>query len=428
MEKLRFFRVSKDTVHDAVAEISSSRKPLEYYVEVVRRIVEEVKTRGDAALIGYVKRFDSPHVSLENLRVPREQMLRAYTNLDERTRKALRKSAENIAKLSQTQLNRLNIKKKIEEGVLVLQRPSPLPSVGCYVPGGAAAYPSTALMTVVPAKVANVPRKVVCTPPDREGKISDIVLAALHVAGADEVYAVGGAHAIAAMAYGTETIKPVSKVLGPGGPFVTAAKKIVGCDVLVDMLAGPTELLVYGDDVGDAEDVALEMCAQAEHSEDTFVGLVTTSDELVNEVLKFIKLITPRLERRETIEKALEKNGYFVVCDTVKTAITFIQSIAPEHLYIPSRHEKITPFITNAGLISAGKHTSPTLCDYVAGVNHVLPTSGQATIRGGLNIIDYVKIVTEVRIMKGAAKRLGKYAAILAKAEGLTAHAAAASK
>ncbi|MCS7133484.1 MAG: histidinol dehydrogenase [Candidatus Caldarchaeum sp.] len=425
---MRFFRVDKNTVEKAAAEIVSSRKPIEHYVEAVKKIVEDVKTRGDAALIEYARRFDYPNVSLQSLRVPREKLVQAYTNVDEKTRKALRKSAENISKLCQTQLNRLRFVKRIEQGVVVSQRPSPLPSVGCYVPGGAAAYPSTALMTVVPAKVANIPRKVVFTPPSREGKISDVVLAALYIAGADEVYAAGGAHAVAAMAYGTETIKPVSKVVGPGGPYVTAAKKIVGCDVLVDMLAGPTELLVYGDEVGDAEDVALEMCAQAEHSEDTLVGLVTTSDEMANEVLKFIKLITPRLERREIIEQALENNGYIAVCDGIKTAVSLIQSIAPEHLYIPSKHEKITPHITNAGLISAGKHTSPALCDYVAGANHVLPTSGQAAVRGGLNIIDYVKIVTEVRILKGAAKRLGKHAATLAKTEGLTAHAAAASK
>ncbi|MCX8201476.1 MAG: histidinol dehydrogenase [Candidatus Caldarchaeum sp.] len=420
--------MDRTSVEKAAAEIVSPRKPIEYYVEAVRKIVEDVRTRGDEALLEYARRYDSPDVSRQNIAIPKKTIAEAYRRVDEEIRNALRKSAENIAKLSETQLKRLAFRKRIDEGVMVLQRPSPLPSVGCYVPGGAAAYPSTVLMTVVPAKVAKVPRTVVCTPPSRAGKISDVVLAALYVAGADEVYAVGGPHAVAAMAYGTETVKPVAKVVGPGGPYVTAAKKLVGCDVMVDMLAGPTELVVYSDDLGDAEDVALEMCAQAEHSEDTLVGLVTTSDELANEVLKFINLISPRLERRETIEQSLQKNGYIAVCDTPKTAISLIQSIAPEHLYIPSKHEKITPQITNAGLISAGKHSSPVLSDYVIGVNHVLPTSGQAKTRGGLNIIDYVKIITEVRIMKGAAKRLGKHAAALAKAEGLTAHAAAASR
>lgn len=425
---LKFFRADKNNVEAVAAEISSARKHLETYVEVVKPIVEDVKTRKDTALFEYIKRHDSPNISPQNIRVSREKLAEAYGRVDEKTRQALRKAAENIAKLCRTQLNRLSFRKRMDEGVLVVQRPAPIPSVGCYVPGGGAAYPSTALMTVVPAKVAQVPRVVVCTPPSREGKIRDVVLAALYVAGADEVYAVGGPHAIAALAYGTETIKQVSKIVGPGGPYVTAAKKIVSCDVAVDMLAGPTELVVYGDDVNDAEDIAVEMCAQAEHSEDTLVGLVTTSDELVNEVLKFIKLVVPRLERRETVEQSLEKNGYAVVCDNMKTVIDLIQALAPEHLYLSSKIEKIAPIITNAGLISAGKHTSPALCDYVVGVNHVLPTSGQAKTRGGLSIIDYVKIVTEVRVMKGAAKRLGKHASILAKAEGLTAHAAAASR
>ncbi|MEM2061873.1 MAG: histidinol dehydrogenase [Candidatus Caldarchaeum sp.] len=425
---MRFFRADKNNVETVAAEISSARKQVETYVEIVKPIVEDVRTRKDTALFEYVKRYDSPNISVNNIRVPREKLAEAYSRVDEKTRQALRKAAENITKLCKTQLNRLSFRKRIDEGVLVLQRPAPLPSVGCYVPGGAAAYPSTALMTVVPAKVAKVPRVVVCTPPNREGKIQDVVMAALYIAGADEVYAVGGPHAIAALAYGTETIKQVSKIVGPGGPYVTAAKKLVSCDVAVDMLAGPTELVVFGDDVKDAEDIAVEICAQAEHSEDTLVGLVTTSDELVNEVLKFIKLIAARLERREIVEQSLEKNGYAVVCDSVKTIINLIQAIAPEHLYLSSKSEKIAPYITNAGLISAGKHTSPALCDYIIGVNHVLPTSGQAQTRGGLSIIDYVKVITEIRVMKGAAKRLGKHACILARAEGLTAHAAAASR
>ncbi|MEM0348654.1 MAG: histidinol dehydrogenase [Candidatus Caldarchaeum sp.] len=425
---MRFYRVEAKNISEVAAEIVSSRKSFETYVEVVRRVVEDVKARGDEALIEYVKKFDSPAIGLEKLRVPVEKLADAYARLDEATKKALKKSAENIAKVCRSQLKRLFSSIRVEEGVYVVQRPSPIPSVGCYVPGGGAAYPSTVLMTVIPAKVAEVPRIAVFTPPTREGNIPTVVAAALYLTGVKEVYTAGGPHAVAAMAYGTETIRPVAKIVGPGGPYVTAAMKLVSRDVAVDMLAGPTELCVYADDVADAENVALEMCAQAEHSTDTLVGLVTTSDELVNEVLKFLKLITPRLERGEIVNESLQKNGYAVVCDKPTTAAALIQAISPEHLYIVSKNEKLLQSITNAGLISYGRYTSPALCDYVVGVNHVLPTMGQAAVRSGLSILDYVKIVTEVRVMKGAAKRLGKHAALLARAEGLTGHAAAASK
>ncbi|MCS7138207.1 MAG: histidinol dehydrogenase [Candidatus Caldarchaeum sp.] len=425
---MRFFRVARQNVQTVVDEIASSRKPIDVYVDYVRKIVEDVKTRGDEALMEYARRFDSSRLTIEDILVPRKRLAEAYNQLDDRARKALRKAAENISKLCSSQLRRLSFVRNLEQGVKVVLRPAPLHSVGCYVPGGLASYPSTALMTVVPAKVAGVPRVVVCTPPTSEGLLNDAVLAALYVAGADEVYAVGGPHAVAAMAYGTETVRRVEKIVGPGGPYVTAAKKVVSGDVPVDMLAGPTELLVFGDDVRDAEDIALEMCAQAEHSEDTLVGLATTSDELANEVLKYVKLIASRLERGKTIESSLEKNGYVAVCDSLTTVVELVQSLAPEHFFITSKPDKIAPYVSNAGLMSVGRYTSPALCDYVVGVNHVLPTSGQARVRGGLSVLDYVKLATEVRVLKGAAKRLGRHAAVLARAEGLTAHAAAAGR
>ncbi|MEM4281465.1 MAG: histidinol dehydrogenase [Candidatus Caldarchaeum sp.] len=425
---MRFFKVSLDNVRDVAGEIASSRKPLDFYVEAVRKIVEDVRVGGLTALMQYVNRFDSPKVTADTLFVPRAKLAEAYGRVDEKTKNALKKVAENVEKTSRSQLTRLNFVRRVEEGVKVVYRTAPLPSVGCYVPGGAASYPSTALMTVVPAKTAGVPRVVVCTPPSQDGMLNDVVMAALYLAGADEVYAMGGPHAVAAMAYGVEKIMPVAKIVGPGGPYVTAAKKLVSSDVPVDMLAGATELMVFGDDVRDAEDVALELCAQAEHSPDTLVGLVTTSDELASEVMKYVKLIAPRLERGKIVEESLEKNGYVALCDSFKTAVELIQTIAPEHLYVTSKPEKIVSHVSNAGVISVGRFTSPALCDYVVGVNHVLPTMGQARLRGGLSVLDYVKIVAEVRVLKGAAKRLGKHAALLARAEGLPTHAAAAGR
>ncbi|MEM0384177.1 MAG: histidinol dehydrogenase [Candidatus Caldarchaeum sp.] len=425
---MRFFRVDRQNVQRVVGEVVSSRKPLDFYVDYVRGIVDDVRVRGDKALMKYVNRFDSPRITLDDLRIPGTSLAKAYSKLDQRTKNALKRSAENISKVCRTQLKRLSFAKTVDQGVKVFQRVAPLPAVGCYVPGGLARYPSTALMTVLPAKVAGVSRVVVCTPPREDGVVDDVVLAALYMAGVDEVYAMGGPHAVAAMAYGTETVKPVFKIVGPGGPYVTAAKKLVSVDVPVDMLAGPTELLVFGDEVRDAEDIALDMCAQAEHSADTLVGLITTSDELANEVLKYLKLIVPRLERGKTVEQSLESNGFVALCDNLKTVVDFIQELAPEHLFLASKAERIAPHATNAGLISSGRYTSPALCDYVVGVNHVLPTGGQARVRGGLGVLDFVKLVVEVHVLKGAARRMGKHAAVLASAEGLTAHAAAAGR
>jgi len=379
-------------------------------------------------LIDYVRKFDFDAASLERLRLGRSELAEAYSKTDERLRKALNTAAENIKKFCQHQLRRLRVSRSLAEGVRILQRPTPIPSVGCYVPGGGASYPSTVLMAVVPAKVCGVPYVAVCTPPSRTGEVPDVVKAALYLAGADEVYAMGGPHAIAAMAYGTESVKKVAKIVGPGGPYVTAAKKYVSSDVAIDMLAGATELVVYGEDINDAENIAFELCAQSEHSPDTFVGLVTTSETLANEVMKYVDIIVPRLERGDVVRQSLERNGFVAVCDTHTTAIELMQALAPEHLFLASRHDKISPKITSAGLISSGRHTSPVLCDYVVGVNHILPTSGQATIRGGLSVLDFVKIVTEVRVSKGAARRLGRYAGVLARSEGLTAHAYAAER
>ncbi|MEM4342503.1 MAG: histidinol dehydrogenase, partial [Candidatus Caldarchaeum sp.] len=216
---MRFYRVNAKNVPEVAAEIVSVRKSFDHYVEVVRRVVEDVRARGDEALIEYVKKFDSPAIDMERLRVPVEKLADAYARLDDATKKALKKSSENIARVCKSQLKRLFSSVRVEEGVFVVQRPSPLSSVGCYVPGGGAAYPSTVLMTVVPAKVAEVPRIAVFTPPTHEGNIPTVVAAALYLTCVKEVYCAGGPHAIAAMAYGTETIKPVAKIIGPGGAY-----------------------------------------------------------------------------------------------------------------------------------------------------------------------------------------------------------------
>jgi histidinol dehydrogenase len=425
---VKFYKVDGRNLQTVLNEILSGRLSLDYYVPLVKPIIDDVRSRGDKALLEYVRKFDYDGASLERLRLQRSELAEAYSRLDEKLRAALNTAAENIRRLCQHLLRRLRTSRSLAEGVRVLQRPAPIPSVGCYVPGGGASYPSTVLMTVVPAKVCGVPYVAVCTPPSKTGEVPDVVKAALYVAGADEAYSMGGPHAIAAMAYGTESVRRVAKIVGPGGPYVTAAKKLVSQDVAIDMLAGATELVVYGEDVDDSEDIAFELCAQSEHSPDTFVGLVTTSENLASEVMKYLDIMVPRLERGDVVRQALERNGFVAVCDKVSTAVELIQKLAPEHLYLASSPNKIAPKITSAGLISAGRHTSPVLCDYIVGVNHILPTSGQAALRGGLSVMDFVKIVTEVRVSKAAARRLGRHAGLLARAEGLMAHAYAAER
>ncbi|MEM3096452.1 MAG: histidinol dehydrogenase [Nitrososphaerota archaeon] len=425
----RIFEVGRERVADAVKAVHGLRSDVKGVADAVKAVVDDVRLRSDEALFEYARRFDGVVLGRHSVRVSKAEMNEALSRINPALRKALERVEVNIRSVARLQLSRLGFSKKVLPGVEIVQRPIPLSSVGCYVPGGAAAYPSTALMTSVPAKVAGVGRIVVCTPSDRDGRVSDPVLAALRIAGVDEVYRVGGPHAIAAMAYGCQSIPQVDKIVGPGGPYVTAAKHIVSSDVAVDMLAGATELVVYADNVAEAEDAAYELCAQAEHSKDTVVGLVTTSSDVAGEVSRFMSLLSARMERSSVIAEAWERNGFIAVCDDVSTAAEFINGVAPEHLsVISSSPKRLISKIANAGLISVGRYTSPALCDYVVGVNHVLPTHGVARVRAGLSVYDFVKPVFEVRVSRGAAGRLGRAAAVLARAEGLGGHAASVER
>ncbi|GBC69519.1 Histidinol dehydrogenase [archaeon HR01] len=424
-----YLEVDSSSVAEAVAKIHGLRGDLRSLAEYVRPVVEDVRLRGDEAILEYARRFDGVSLEKSTLRVQNSEMDAAFRRVGGQLRRALEKAEENIRALARLQLSRLRFSRRIVSGVEIVQRPLPLASVGCYVPGGSAAYPSTALMTSIPAKVAGVERVVVCTPAGRDGRIPDPVLAALKIVGVDEVYRVGGPHAIAAMAYGTETIQAVDKIVGPGGPYVTAAKYVVSADVAVDMLAGATELVVYAEKVDEAEDAAYEVCAQAEHSRDTVVGVVTTSREVADEVSRYIGLLLSRVERSSIVSESWTKNGFIAICDSVSTAARLINGVAPEHLAIVSSNPKrLASKIVNAGLISIGRYTSPALCDYIVGANHVLPTHGLARVRAGLGVYDFVKTVSTVRVSKGAARRLGGVAAAIARAEGLECHAVAVER
>ncbi len=425
----KYIEVNRSNLIESLSIVNSLRSDLRILSDKVRPVVEDVRRRGDVALFEYAGRFDGVKLDKHVVSVSTAEMENALHRIGPKLRKALEKAAINIRSVAKYQLSRLKFSKKIAPGVEITQRPIPLARVGVYIPGGAASYPSTALMTVIPAKVAGVGSVVACTPSDSSGRIPDPVLASLRIAGADEVFRVGGPQAIAAMAYGVESIRRVDKIVGPGGAYVTAAKYLVSSDVSVDMLAGATELVVFADDVGEAEEVAYELCAQAEHSRDTVVGLVTLKHEVAEEVSKYMGLIAARMDRSAIVSEAWDRNGFTAVCDSLSTAADFINGLAPEHLaVVSSKHRKLTQKIVNAGLISVGRYTSPVLCDYVVGVNHVLPTHGYARVRSGLGVHDFVKLVFEVKVSKGAAARLGRTAAIIARTEGLSGHAASAER
>jgi len=420
----KFLTISHSSIEEAADSIRADREGPEDMEESVRAIVQDVRRRGDEALFEYAFRFDGVRLDSETVRVPRSEVEEAYLSIGPALRRALKAAAANIEAVCRLQLSKLTFRRRFPTGAVVGSKALPLTSIGCYVPGGAASYPSSLLMTCLPARVAGVKRTVVCTPCRKDGSVDRSILAAAKLSGVSEVYKIGGAHAVAAMAYGTETIKPVKKVVGPGGRHVTAAKKIVSADVPIDMPAGPTELVVYGDDIGMARDIMVELSAQAEHSPDTCVGLVTTDGELADRVYRGMDDVIRAMPRREIISQSWGRKGFVAVCDGVDTACSFINRMAPEHVALLSASAtKIAARITTAGLVSVGRYTSTALCDYVVGVNHVLPTGGYASIRGGLSILDYVRLVSEVSLTKRAAKALSRYAETLARAEGLEGHA-----
>jgi histidinol dehydrogenase len=282
---------------------------------------------------------------------------------------------------------------------MVYRKFVPIPSVGCYVPGGLARYPSSAVMSIVPAKVAGVKRVVVVSPPNQNGKIDPLTLVACYMCGANEIYKIGGAQAIGALAYGTKSIKKVNKIVGPGGSFVSIAKALVCDTVSIDMIAGPTELGIIADTSADPNLIVNDLFSQAEHSKDTFCFVITTSRKLAEKINKIMNEKISQVSRSSIIKKSLSKNGFIAVCKKESDMITLANELAPEHLQIMTRtSKKLAAKIDNAGLILLGKRTPSAFTDYLLGTNHILPTSGFAKVRGGLSVLDFMKLKTEVRI------------------------------
>ncbi len=384
----------------------------DFYIEKVKLIVEEVKRRGDEALIEFTMKFDG--VRQKYLKVPKEEIDRAYELVDDEVIDALEIAKENIERFHSITAVDRDI--KIDFGDCVLgKRYTPIESVGAYIPGGRASYPSTALMAGIPAKIAGVERLVACTPPNKDGCVNPLTLVACDLAGFDEIYVVGGAQAIAGMAYGTETVKPVEKIVGPGNVYVTAAKLLVQKDVAVDMPAGPSEILVIADETAKAEYVAFDCLAQLEHDPNALAIVLTTSRELAEKVEEIAKAEGAILNL---------ENLKIAVVDSIDEALEISNKIAPEHLSIVCKNaEKLLDKVKNAGSVFIGEF-SPVACgDYASGTNHILPTSGYARIYSGLSVETFMKHITYQILTKSALNRIGEAVIRLAKAEGLEYHA-----
>lgn len=401
------------------------RSPNHYgeYGERVNAILEEVKEKGDEALFSFTERFDGAKISKDSIRVTKEEIEEAYQMVDPELLTVIRKALVNIKSFHEKQ-KRNSWFDSQPDGTLLGQKITPLQSVGVYVPGGKAVYPSSVLMNIVPAKVAGVERIIMTTPPGKNGKISVNTLVAAHEAGVDEIYKVGGAQAIGALAYGTASIPKVDKIVGPGNIYVALAKKAVYGFVSIDSIAGPSEILVLADETANPRFVAADLLSQAEHDEMASAILVTTSRTLAEQVAGEVDIFLSKLSRREILLKSLENYGWILVADTMDEAIETANAIASEHLEIVTKDPfQVMTKIRNAGAIFIGEYASEPLGDYFAGPNHVLPTNGTARFFSPLGVDDFIKKSSLVYYSKEALKEVHEDIIRFAKAEGLTAHA-----
>lgn len=387
--------------------------------DAVKAIIAEVKERGDDALIDYTKKFDK--VEISSFLVDKEQFVAAENSVSDEYKNILMRSAENIAKFHKAQLRKgFEIE---QEGCVIGQKVTPLNTVGIYVPGGTAAYPSTVLMNAIPAKIAGVKKVVMVTPPQEKG-IKPEVLVAARIAGVDEVYTLGGAQAIAALAYGTRTVPKVDKITGPGNIYVATAKKLVFGACGVDMIAGPSEILVIADGGANAEYVAADMLSQAEHDKLATAVLITDSQKLAEEVSVALERRVINLSRREIAETSLTNNCKIIVCDTLEKAAEISDELAPEHLELCVKQPfELLKLIKNAGSVFLGNNTPEAVGDYYAGPNHTLPTGGTAKFASPLGVEDFIKTTQYVYYTSEKLQNSAEDIISFARSEGLTAHA-----
>ena len=394
-------------------------------MRVVGAIIDDVRARGDDALIDYTARFDHVELNQSQLRISEDELHRSAARADERVRRSLREAIENVRKFHVRQVEE-SWTISPRRGVQLGQRITPLERVGLYVPGGTAAYPSSVVMNVVPAQVAGVERIVVTTPP-RTLSESPAVAAALLELNVNEVYAVGGAQAIAALAFGTETVPRVDKITGPGNKYVAAAKKLVFGVVGIDSIAGPTEVVIIADETARADFVAADLLAQAEHGEDASAVLITNSESLATSVEQEVERQAGSLARREIVRASLKDYGAIVVIETLDEACALVNELAPEHVeVVTSDDEAVAGKIRHAGAIFFGSHTPEAVGDYLAGPNHVLPTGRTARFSSALGVYDFVKRTSLLRYDDEAFAEVAESVAVLAECEGLGGHARSA--
>ncbi len=421
---MRTIKLTKESTKNLLNDLLK-RSPNNYgkFEAAVSEILSEVKEKGDEALFAYTEKFDKVKVTQESIRVTDAEIEEAYKAVDPSLLDVIRKALVNIRSYHEKQRQNSWFT-STEEGTMLGQKVTPLQRVGVYVPGGKAVYPSSVLMNIVPAKVAGVDRIVMTTPPGKDGKVNPSTLVAAKEAGADEIYKVGGAQAIGALAYGTESIKKVDKIVGPGNIFVALAKKAVYGYVSIDSIAGPSEILVLADDSANPRYVAADLLSQAEHDELASAILITTDADFAKKVEKEVEGFVQVLSRKEIIEKSLDNFGYILIADSMEEAIEAANEIASEHMEIVTRNPfEVMTKIRNAGAIFIGEYSSEPLGDYFSGPNHVLPTNGTAKFFSALSVDDFIKKSSIVYYSKAALQSIHKDIEQFAKSEQLTAHA-----
>ena len=409
---------NKETVEEL---IKRSQADINSVLTTVSDILNDVRENKDNAVKAYTAKFDK--AELDDLKVSEEEIKKAYDELDGELIKALESASSNIEKFHKAQIPE-EWEMEVIPGITAGQIIRPINSVGCYIPGGRAVYPSTILMTVIPAKIAGVDRIIACSPPGPDGKIQAAILVAADLAGVDEIYKCGGAQAIAAMAYGTESIAKVEKIVGPGNIFVTAAKKLVYGDVDIEFPAGPSEVLILADESAIPEYIAYDFLSQSEHDPNASCFLVTDSERIANESNELIEKFANEAKRSEIIAESLAQHGHVILCNTMDEAIDFTNEYAPEHLIISTKDDKtVLDRIKNAGSIFLGKYSPVAAGDYGSGTNHVLPTGGGAKMYSGLSTETFIKKPTVQTLTKEGIKELSKTVLPIAEYEGFYAHA-----
>lgn len=421
---MRIINLTEETKKNLMEDLLK-RSPNNYsqYESTVNDILSNVKENKNQAVFEYTAKFDKYNLTAENIKVTREEIDEAYTLMDADLVEVIRKAAENIRVFHMKQLRNSWFDAK-EDGTILGMKITPIEKAGVYVPGGKAAYPSSVLMNVIPAKVAGVKEIIMTTPPSADGKINPGTLVAADIAGVDTIYKVGGAQAIGALAFGTESIPKVDKITGPGNIFVALAKKAVSGFVSIDSIAGPSEILVLADESANPRYIAADMLSQAEHDELASAILITTSKDLANKVSEEVDKFTAVLSRKEIIQKSLDNYGYILVADNMEQAIETTNEIASEHLEIMTSNPFDTMTkIRNAGAIFLGEYSSEPLGDYFAGPNHILPTNGTSRFFSPVNVDDFIKKSSIIAYSKEALEKIHTDIELFAESEGLTAHA-----